>query len=142
MEDDNLSLLYKNPETLGFYASPEHPLAGRKSVKEEDLKGVPLLLTGHNCSFRHMLMVALEHTGIYPDIELETTSKEILKQFAMNNLGVAFMPDMAAEDELERKKLVRLKWKGSDFPIFSQIFIHKDKHGSRAIREFVEMVSA
>ena len=140
LQDDNLSILYKKPETLGFYASPGHPLAGKRGIKEDDLKDVPLLLTGHNCSFRHMLLVRLEQAGIYPDIVLETTSKEILKQFAMNKLGIAFMPDMAAEDEVKRKTLVRLKWKGSDFPIFSQIFIHKDKYSNIAIGDFVDMV--
>jgi DNA-binding transcriptional LysR family regulator len=142
MEDENLNLLYTNPETLGFYASSEHPLAKKKAVNEEDLKDIPLLLTSHNCSFRHMLLNSMEQAGVYPNIVLETTAKEILKQFAANNLGIAFMPDMVAEDEVKRKVLKRLKWTGADFPIFSQIFIHKDKHGNKMIREFVDMVSA
>ncbi len=140
IEDDGLTLLYKNPETLGFYVSPEHPLAKKKAVTEKDLEGADLLLTGHNCSFRQMLLKALMSCGITPRIALETSSKEILKQFAGNRLGVAFMPDVAAEDEVKRKQLVRLRWKGTEFPIFSQVFIHKDKHENGAISEFVRIV--
>ncbi len=140
MEDENMKLLYKKKETLGFYVSPTHPLAKKKKVVEEDLDNIPLLLTSHNCSFRHMLLTTLEAKKVKANIILETSSKEVLKQFAINELGVAFMPDMAAEEEVTDKRLVRLAWKGADFPIYSQVFIHKDKYVNRAIEGILEMI--
>ncbi len=143
IEDENLNLLYRNQETLGFYVSPDHPLAKKKSIREEDLKDTDLLLTGHNCSFRHMLLKDFEQKKILtPKIAMETSSKEILKQFASNGLGVAFMPDMVAEEEVENGSLVRLKWAGADFPIYSQILVHKDKKVSAAIRGFMELLQS
>ena len=140
IEEDYLHMLCKRTETLGFYAALDHPLARKKKIKEEDLKGVPLLLTGHNCSFRHMLLKDLERAGVTPEIAIETSSKEVLKQFAKNALGVAFLPDMTAEEEIRQKQLVRLKWAGENFPVYSQVFIHKDKHRSRAVTELVKMI--
>lgn len=87
-----------------------------------------------------MLLEDFVMQSITPNIVLETSSKEILKQFAMNNLGVAFMPDMVVRIEVKEKKLVKLKWAGNDFPIYSQIFIHKDKHMSKAIEELINMI--
>lgn len=143
IEDENLSLLYRNQETLGFYVSPDHPLAKKKSIREEDLKDTDLLLTGHNCSFRHMLLKDFEQKKILtPKIAMETSSKEILKQFASNGLGAAFMPDMVAEEEVKNGSLVRLKWAGADFPIYSQILVHKDKKVSAAIRGFMELLQS
>ena len=110
----------------------------KTNFSEEDLEGVPLLLTSHKCSFRAMLMADLERKGITAKTALEITNKGILKQFARNGLGITFIPDMVAEDELKEGSLKRLNWKGEDFPIFSQIFIHKDKHISPAIRTFTE----
>ncbi|MBQ7424735.1 MAG: LysR family transcriptional regulator [Lachnospiraceae bacterium] len=140
MEDESLKLLHQNPETLGFYVQPGHPLTKKKKIKEEDLREVPLLLTSHNCSFRQMLLTDFEAQGITPDIALETSSKEILKQFARNGLGAAFMPDMAAEEEISSGRLVRLNWGGNAFPVFSQVFVHKDKRVSFAISELVELI--
>ena len=140
MEDENMKLLFKKPETLGFYVSPTHPLAKKRKVVEEDLDNVPLLLTSHNCSFRHMLLADFEDKQVKANVALETGSKEILKQFAANGLGVAFMPDMAAEKEVSNKSLVRLPWKCTDFPIFSQLFIHKDKYVNKAIEGILEMI--
>ena len=136
----DLDILYEKPETLGFYTSPDHPLASRKKVTEEDLAGVPLLLTSHNCSFRHMLLEDLAGRGITPKIALETSSKEILRQFAANGLGIAFMPDMAAGGQAGKPLLKRLDWAGQDFPILSRVYVHRDKHRNFAIRELVRMI--
>lgn len=139
IEDDRVKILHKKREKLGFYASPNHPLAG-KSIREENLKDVPLLLTGHNCNFRHMLVEDFDKNGISPKIVLETSSKEILKQFAEEGFGVAFIPDMTAEAEVKEGKLKRLNWKGADFPVYSQVLIHKDKHQNKAITGLVDII--
>ena len=140
-EYPDLTMLYDRPETLGFYASPDHPLAKKKRITEKDLEQVPLLLTSHTCSFRHMLLEDLAGMAIVPHIALETSSKEILKQFAVNLLGVAFMPDMTAEDEVRKGLLKRLDWAGKDFPVRTRIYVHKDKHVSRAIRELADLIA-
>lgn len=137
--DERIKILYKKKEQLGFYASPNHPLAG-KSIREKDLKEVPLLLTGHNCSFRRMLVEDLEKNGISPNIVLETSSKEILKQFAAGGHGIAFIPDMTTETEIKDGKLKCLSWKGAGFPVYSQILIHKDKCQNKAINGLVDII--
>ena len=141
MEYPDLVVLYEKQESLGFYTSPGHSLAARKQIAEQDLASVPLLLTSHSCSFRHMLLEDLAGMNIPPHIALETSSKEILKQFAINGLGVAFMPDMTAREEAEKGLLKRLDWAGKQFPVCSRVFIHKDKHESKAISELVRLVA-
>lgn len=140
-EYPDLTMLYDRPETLGFYASPEHPLAKKKKITEKDLEGIPLLLTSHNCSFRHMLLEDLSETSVTPHIALETSSKEVLKQFAINELGVAFMPDLAARREIEKGRLKKLSWAGKAFPICARIYVHKDKHVSMAIRKLADLIA-
>ena len=140
IELPELIMLHKKPETLGFYASPEYPLASRNHIKETDLENIPLLLTSHRCNFRLMLIQDLAKYSIIPKIEIETSRKEILKQFAINQLGVAFIPDMVVKEEIENGSLKRLDWDGNDFAIFSQIFIHKDKHLNSAIEGLVEII--
>ena len=139
MEDERLSLLYKKAERLGFYVSPDHPLAGKR-IKEKDLASYPLLLTGHDCSFRKMLLDDLAKCGVDAKVLLETSSKEVLKQFASNGLGLAFIPDMTAEKETKNGSLKRLDWRGSSFPVYSQVFVHKDKHIGKAIGSLVDII--
>ena len=140
-EYPDLDILYESPETLGFYTSPDHPLAKRQKVTEKDLSEIPLLLTSHNCSFRHMLLEDLAGHAVTPRIALETSSKEILRQFAINGLGVAFMPDMVAEEQAGQNLLKRMDWAGKDFTIVSRVYIHKDKHRNHGIRELVRLIT-
>lgn len=139
IEDERIRILHKKREKLIFCTSPDHPMAG-KSIREKDLKDVPLLLTGHNCNFRHMLIADLEENDILPNIVLETSSKEILKQFAQGGFGVAFIPEMTSEEEIKKGILKRLTWKGTDFPVYSQVLIHKDKHQNKAINGLVDII--
>jgi DNA-binding transcriptional LysR family regulator len=87
-----------------------------------------------------MLLDDLSAHGVVPKIALETTSKEVLKQFAVNGLGVAFIPDMVTKKETADGTLVKLKWAGAKFPIYSQVLVHKDKRISKAIEGFWQMV--
>ena len=136
----DLTKIVSKRETLGFYAALDDPLSGKKAVTEDDLEAVPLLISDHDCSFRQMLLEDLADKRIPATIALETSSKEILKQFAMKGLGVAFMPDMAAKNEVKQKTLKRLRWKGEDLPIYSQVFVHKDKHINKALEAFLKLV--
>lgn len=141
IENPELKMIHKKKETLAFFASPNHPVAKKKRVKEKDLEGIPLLLTSHNCSFRHMLLQDFMDHQITPKIELETSSKEILKQFAINGLGVAFMPAMVAAEEVKNDILKKIDWAGDDFPVYSQVFIHKDKHLNIAMTDLIKLIS-
>ena len=140
IENPELVMIHKKKETLAFFARPDHPIAKKKKVKEKDLEGIPLLLTSHNCSFRHMLLQDFIDHQVTPKIEMETSSKEILKQFAINGLGIAFMPSMVATEEVKSGILKEVDWAGEDFPIYSQIFIHKDKHISTAMNDLIKLI--
>ncbi len=140
IDNTELKMIHKRKETLAFFASPDHPITKKKKVNEKDLEGIPLLLTSHNCSFRHMLLQDFMDHQVTPKIELETSSKEILKQFAINGLGIAFMPTMVATEEVKNGLLKKIDWAGADFPVFSQLFIHKDKHVSKAMDELIRRI--
>lgn len=140
IENPELKMIYKKKEALCFFARPDHPIAKMKKLKENDLESVPLLLTSHTCSFRRMLLDDFSRHGVTPKIELETSSKEILKAFAANGFGIAFMPAMTAEVEVREKRLKKIDWAGDDFPIYSQVFVHKDKRQNRVIEELVRLI--
>ena len=139
IEDENLALLHEQRENLGFYVCPGHTLARKKTVREKDLDGVPMLLTSHDCSFRNMFLACMKEHGFKPDIVMETSSKEILKAFAANGFGVALMPDMAATEDVKRGNIVKLSWAGDDLPIYSQVFVHKDKRITKAIENMLKL---
>lgn len=89
-----------------------------------------------------MLLDDLSRCGVNAEIFLETSSKEILKQFASKGLGVTFIPDMTVVREVGNGSLKRLGWRGNDFPIYSQVFVHKDKHIGKAISSLMDIIKS
>ena len=48
--------------------------------------------------------------------------------------------DITSENEMKIGKLKRLTWKGADFPVYSQVLIHKDKKQNKAIKALAEII--
>ena len=42
---------------------------------------------------------------------------------------------------MKKGQLKKLSWAGKAFPICARIYVHKDKHVSKAIRELVDLIA-
>lgn len=139
-QNQYFEVLHREKETLDFFVSPNHPLAQKEKVTETDLVEFPLLLTDKNCNFRLMLLSNLAKLGLNYTVALETSNKEILKQFAITGAGVAFLPTITAIRELKEHTLVKLNWSGAAFPIYSQVITYKGKIMTREMNAFFELL--
>ena len=50
------------------------------------------------------------------------------------------MPSLVATEEERCGKLKKIDWAGSDFSVYSQMFIHKDKHMNTAMDELIKLI--
>lgn len=133
-------------EPLVVLAPPDHPLASSAQVSPADLAGEPILLTEPGCNYRLMFERELEEAGVEPAAALEFDGVEAVKQCVVAGMGVAMLPAVTVEAELERGELAALRWAGRDLAIPVQMTWHKDKWVSPALAAFLdtsrEMLSA
>ena len=139
LRDSSLVVEPLAAEPLLLVVQPEHPLARRPRLVLADLQHEPLLLTEAGCSYRVMFERALALAGVQAGSRLEFHSVEAIKQSAMAGLGVAVLPEVTVTAELARGQLARLAWEGN-LTVITQMFWHKDKWLSPAIRTFLDMV--
>lgn len=130
--------LFLANEKMCFLSSPEHPLASKSNLSLADICSYPLVLTSKNCEYRSALVSLAEQRGITPDIALETSNVNAIKLFASNNLGIAFLPYVSAEDSINASNLAVLDFHEENFNITSEIIIHKDKHIFQAMQYFLD----
>lgn len=123
-------------EKMCFLVSPEHALATKTNISLSEICSYPFILTSKDCEYRSSLVSLAEQNGITPNIVLETSNVNAIKLFASNNLGVAFLPYVAAVDSIKAKKLVVIDYHENGFNITSEIIIHKDKHIFQAMQLF------
>jgi DNA-binding transcriptional LysR family regulator len=95
-------------DELVLIMHPEHALAKRPSVKVEELGNEPFLAHNVNTGSRAKVMetFAQHHTPL--NITLELATIETIKRFVQRKIGLAFVPRMCVDEELERGSLVRV----------------------------------
>ena len=99
-------------DELVLIMQPEHGLAKRDSVTVEELGDQPFL--AHNVKtasrFKVIEVFAQHHTPL--NITLELATVETIKRFVQLKIGLAFVPRMCVQEELERGTLATVPVKG------------------------------
>jgi DNA-binding transcriptional LysR family regulator len=125
-------------EPMALIASPQHPLKYRSCVHPEDLINETLLKTEKGCSYRH----CFEHDmkSVHPAHEIEFWNIEAIKHCVMAGLGIAYLPRVTVETELNEGKLIALPWYQDQPVVLTQMAYHKNKWLSPALWAFVDVV--
>lgn len=125
-------------ETFRLFAAPDHPLAKRTVLPLEDFHEEVFLTNEKGCPYRTMFDRSFEKEGIDSITYLEFQSAEAIKQCAISGIGIAFLPEIVVEAEVERGELVALPWQIPDLHVYTQMLWHKDKWLSPIMMSFIE----
>ncbi len=125
-------------ETFRLFAAPDHPLAKRTVLRLEYFHEEVFLTNEKGCPYRTMFDRSFEKEGIDSITYLEFQSAEAIKQCAISGIGIAFLPEIVAEAEVERGELVALPWQIPDLHVYTQMLWHKDKWLSPIMMSFIE----
>ncbi|MBS4174782.1 LysR family transcriptional regulator [Bacillus sp. FJAT-49736] len=125
-------------ETFRFFAAPDHPLTKQNVLQLEDFHGEVFLINEKGCPYRTMFDRTFKKGDVDSISPLEFQSAEAIKQCAISGIGIAFLPEIVTEVEVERGELVALPWRISDLDVYTQMLWHKDKWLSPIILSFIE----
>jgi DNA-binding transcriptional LysR family regulator len=141
VHSDELVCFAKREEQMCFLAAPDYPLAKENKITLEQIKQYPLLLTEEGCAYHNELMRLAEEYSVSLNIMLESGNVQMLKQFAINGLGIAFLPLTAVAESIDRKELIILPWQEEQFHIVSEVLYHKDKYISPVLKNFMDVTN-
>ncbi|MCQ6268142.1 LysR family transcriptional regulator [Fictibacillus sp. WQ 8-8] len=125
-------------ETFHFFVAPDHSLAKRTILQLEDFRGEVFLINEKGCPYRTMFDRTFKKGDVDSISPLEFQSAEAIKQCAISGIGIAFLPEIVTEVEVERGELVALPWRILDLDVYTQMLWHKDKWLSPIILSFIE----
>lgn len=138
--NDYITVL-QSQEPMALLCSSGYTLAGRKKVYPEDLSGEPLILTEPCCGYRALFDSIMSQFNIKPSSVIQTGNVHTIKQLVLCGMGITFLPQIAAEEELRQNRLVKLNWMGPDFHIFTQVLCHKSQWMSAALKAFIDLLN-
>ncbi|HEX2539697.1 MAG TPA: LysR family transcriptional regulator [Caldimonas sp.] len=99
MPTDQVEVLHRCEDRLCVVFPRDHAFARLRTVKFEDLVGVPMVLTDHATSLRAVVESAFSRARLRPVVVCETTHMLTAAAMVASGLGVAILPGSARERE-------------------------------------------
>jgi len=94
------------PQELMAVISPRHPLATRKKLLLSEIGDVPVGLPDRSFGIRHLVNHMLKVEQLALNVRLETNSIDMLRQFALYDMGLIFLPVFSFDRELASGELI------------------------------------
>ncbi len=120
--------------------APEHRLARKKSICLAELAEEPIILKERGSATRKLVIALFDDNGISPEILMETSNAEFIKQLVQRGDGVSFIVREAAAVELKEKKLASVPIKDQRILLDVSIAYLKNQHFSPPAQAFLDIL--
>ncbi len=139
VSDSELEVTRWRDDELCVFASPNHPLAQRESLSDQDLKSAQWILREQGSGTRQTFERAMR--GVLPELEvvLELEHTEAIKSAVKAGLGLGCVSRVALVDAFKHGSLVPCAVPGRDFRRFFFFLVHRQKFHSRALESWLAL---
>ena len=127
-------------EELVLILAPGHPLAGKRCIALAELAEEPIIIKERGSGTRKLVNALFDDNGISPQILMETSNTEFIKQLVQRGDGVSFVVRESAAAELEEKKLATVRIKGRRVFLEVSIAYLKNQHLSPSAQAFLDIL--
>ncbi|HWR15986.1 MAG TPA: LysR family transcriptional regulator [Terriglobales bacterium] len=140
--DDSLRSILVYRDELAFVVPPNHPLARSKEVSIRQL-GAEYFVAHHVASpYRAKVLETFHKRKVPLHMDVEMPTIEALKKFVAMGNGVALIPAITIENELERGELVRVPCRDLVFERKVRLVYRKNATLSHAARAFMDIAQS
>jgi DNA-binding transcriptional LysR family regulator len=95
-------------DELALIVAPDHPLAGKKIVSVKELGVESFIAHNVRSPYREKVVQTFEKHRTPLNISMELPTLEAIKRFVEQGMGVALVPRLAAQAEIDRKQVVAI----------------------------------
>jgi len=131
--------LYEDEVVL--VASAQHPFARQGTARVEELSGEALIMFNRGSSYYTLVDNALRQAGAPVSPAMELDNMEAAKKMVEQGLGIAMLPKVAVERELQQGELRQIRVRGMTMPKRQIALIYRrGRPLSRASQAFVRLL--
>ena len=106
--DGSISSIPVTTDELALIVAPDHPLAGRVMISVRELGAETFIAHNVPSPYRERVVKTFEKYRTPLNISMEMPTLEAIKRMVENRMGVALVPRLTAQTEIERGLLVGL----------------------------------
>lgn len=141
-EDDRLETRVIYTDHLAFVVSPDHRFAGRKSVSITELGMETFVAHNVLSPYREVVLKAFQRARVPLNMDVEMPTVETIRRMVQRNEGVAFLPKMCVEQEIEQGLLNEVEVEELRVERKIRLVYPARRALSHAARAFLEIVGA
>jgi DNA-binding transcriptional LysR family regulator len=128
-------------DDLVLVAAPEHRLAVKKGASIDDVGHEALILFDRGSSYNQLIQGVFRQHGIVPRTLMEMDTIEGTKKMVEEGLGIALLPKLSTERELELGRLVTVNVSGTPLPKRQiALIFRKNRKQPRAVMAFFQLL--
>ena len=139
-ENPQVSFIPFSHEELVLITAHNHPWASRRSISIKELGNKSIIMKEWGSGTRKLVNELLAKHGLRPDILMETSNTEFIKQLVQRGDGVSFVVREAVVTEMQEGKLAVVPIKGQKIFLDVSIAYLKDQHLSPPAQAFLKML--
>jgi len=138
--DDRLVSAVIYTDHLAFIVSPRHRLAGRKAVSITELGMENFIAHNVVSPYREVVLRAFERHKVPLHMDVEMPTVETIRKLVQRNEGVAFLPRMCVEQEIEQRRLCEVHVKELRVDRQIRLVYPARRALSHAAKAFLELI--
>ncbi|UCD82588.1 MAG: LysR family transcriptional regulator [Desulfobacterales bacterium] len=128
-------------EEMALIMAPDHPLVKRKAISFKELAQEPFIMKENGSGTRKLVEELFAKEKCSPDILMETSNTEFIKQLVQRGEGVSFLVREAVVAELKDKSLIDMPIKGRKIFLDVSIAYLKGQVLSPPAKAFVDTLT-
>ena len=139
-ENPDICFIPFSQEEMLVILSPDHHMALRKTISINDIAEEPIIMKEKGSGTRKLVSELFTKKGLTPNILVETSNTEFIKQLIQRGDGISFLVKAAVATELREKKLATVSMKGQKIFLNVNIAYLKDQHLSPSAQAFLDIL--
>ncbi len=139
-DDDRFTSTVIYTDHLAFVVSPEHRFAGRPSVSISELGMETFIAHNVVSPYRDIVIREFQRHKVALNMDVEMPTVETIRKMVQRNQGVAFLPRMCVEQEVEQQTLCEVKVEEMSVERKIYLLYPARRALSHAARAFLELV--
>jgi len=109
--DERLKSKVVYTDALAFVVSPQHRLAHKKTVSITELASEVFIAHNVLSPYREVVLREFHNHKVPLRMDVEMPTVETIRKLVISNIGVAFLPRMCVEEEIEQGQLCEVRVK-------------------------------
>ncbi|ALO47259.1 LysR substrate-binding domain-containing protein [Pseudohongiella spirulinae] len=139
LQNDNLDIIHWRDDELSLFCAPDHPLAGRPTLNDDDLAEAEWIIreagSGTRQGFEHAMYGLM--SGLNVRLELQHT--EAIKRAVEAGLGIGCLSRITLQEAFRRGSLLPLYAPQRDWMRRFYFILHKQKYRTAGIRNWLTL---